>query len=550
MSISTTALTWFVPLLKVIRELRINKIIAIHGSRGPRLRSTGTSRGFGCDHSVLDELGSIQVSIDVRVRFQGRNRWGGYSIVSLVALVSDVAFATATMERRHQSAAVHCSINAGPVGSQYGIFFAAYVINRNADIFIAIGLQYGFRSLQWLITVPPIIIVLVFKVYTTRVFDSKFRYYIPTEEELQAAKVHSERADAKGNRLEKRFGHPALHAELFTPMLHAKMMPLLSQVYSGKIGREQAKLDEYGGQKMEAQVVGDGIKIAAIDQVFCLSRCSQRCAYICHSGTSNTTPRSTDATVANLIGTLIPSPPLPTSMVTALQIFKPRNHNSTPAAQPSYQATTAILLADPTALHRLFLKSSLSSRVWIPRMSLYSAHARCTISSNKALPQSSLCLRRRCIGRELPPCRERPPYIGRNGLMGGTKYTVRSVVRVPSWIQTQAHIWTEAAVPLLRERVRLWGNTHHNTSNNKDLIRLSNNIHHRVHRKILITSLAEGLIKDTNRRVSPCVSLCYTYACYLAPRIIVDHLLCTFTTTFLAYNLACPTPQTTSFCRW
>lgn len=81
------------------------------------------------------------------------------------------------------------------------------------------------------------------------------------------AKVHSERADARGNRLEKRFGHPALHADLFTPMLHAKMMPLLSQVYRGKIGRDQAKLDEYGGQKMEAHLVEGGIKIAAIDQV-------------------------------------------------------------------------------------------------------------------------------------------------------------------------------------------------------------------------------------------------------------------------------------------
>ena len=45
------------------------------------------------------------------------------------------------------------------------------------------------------------------------------------------------------------------------------MMPLLSQVYSGKIGKEQTKLDEYGGQKMEAQIVEGGIKIAAIDQV-------------------------------------------------------------------------------------------------------------------------------------------------------------------------------------------------------------------------------------------------------------------------------------------
>ena len=131
----------------------------------------------------------------------------------------------------------------------------------------AIGLQYQFKSLQWLSTIPPILIVIVFKIYVNRRFDSAFRYYNPTDEELRQAKVYSERADNKGNRLEKRFGHPALHAELFTPMLHLKMMPLLSQVYKGKIDRDQAKLDEYGGQKMEAQVVEGGIKIAAIDQV-------------------------------------------------------------------------------------------------------------------------------------------------------------------------------------------------------------------------------------------------------------------------------------------
>lgn len=131
---------------------------------------------------------------------------------------------------------------------------------------IAIGLQYQFRSLQWLSTLPPILIVIGFKIYINRTFLPSFRYYIPTESEIKDARIHSERGDARGNRLEKRFGHPALHADLFTPMLHAKMVPLLSQVYSGKIGRDEAKLDEYGGMKMEAQVV-EGIKIAAIDQV-------------------------------------------------------------------------------------------------------------------------------------------------------------------------------------------------------------------------------------------------------------------------------------------
>ncbi|KAJ7582576.1 hypothetical protein C8J56DRAFT_1005551 [Mycena floridula] len=140
------------------------------------------------------------------------------------------------------------------------------VVMMQILLVLTIGIQHGFRSLQWLSAIPPILIVAVFKYYINRTFDDKFRYFIPTEEEIRTAKVHSERADARGNRLEKRFGHPALIAELFTPMLHAKMMPLLSQVYSGKIGKEQTKLDEYGGQKMEAQVVEGGIKIAAIDQ--------------------------------------------------------------------------------------------------------------------------------------------------------------------------------------------------------------------------------------------------------------------------------------------
>jgi calcium permeable stress-gated cation channel len=140
------------------------------------------------------------------------------------------------------------------------------VVFMQALMVLTIGLQYGFKTLYWISTIPPIFIVAIFKIYLSRTFGNPFRYYTPLEEELRAAKVHSERADLKGNRLERRFGHPSLHAELFTPMLHAKMMPLLGQVYNGKIGKDQAKLDEYGGQKMEAQVVEGGIKIAAIEQ--------------------------------------------------------------------------------------------------------------------------------------------------------------------------------------------------------------------------------------------------------------------------------------------
>jgi calcium permeable stress-gated cation channel len=124
----------------------------------------------------------------------------------------------------------------------------------------------GWRSYKWTSSIPPILIVIGFKIYLKR-FVRVFKYWEPSPAELSAAQVHSERADIKGNRLGKRFGHPALHSELFTPMLHANMMPLLPQVFAGKISTAQAKMNEMGGQKLEASVVAGGVMIASVDQV-------------------------------------------------------------------------------------------------------------------------------------------------------------------------------------------------------------------------------------------------------------------------------------------
>ncbi|KAI9465279.1 hypothetical protein BJY52DRAFT_1388541 [Lactarius psammicola] len=140
------------------------------------------------------------------------------------------------------------------------------VMLMQALMLLTMGLQYGWRSFAWVAGIPPFIIVILFKVYIDRVFARPFRYYVPTEAELRNAQVHSQRGDVRGNRLEKRFGHPALHAELFTPMLHANMMPLLAQVYSGRLNSEQTKMREYGGQQLDARILPGGIKIAGVDQ--------------------------------------------------------------------------------------------------------------------------------------------------------------------------------------------------------------------------------------------------------------------------------------------
>lgn len=50
-------------------------------------------------------------------------------------------------------------------------------------------------------------------------------------------------------------------------MLHAKMMHLLPMVYKGNLANDKAKLNEYGGQSMDARITADGLKIAAVEQV-------------------------------------------------------------------------------------------------------------------------------------------------------------------------------------------------------------------------------------------------------------------------------------------
>ena len=131
---------------------------------------------------------------------------------------------------------------------------------------LTVGLQYSFKSLYWLATIPPVLFIIIFKMYIHRFLQPSFNYYMPSQEELREAQVHSRRHDASRNRLEKRFGHPALHSDLFTPMVHANMTNLLSQVYSGKVSNSHTKLDEMGGQSTNAVVAG-GIKIAGIQEV-------------------------------------------------------------------------------------------------------------------------------------------------------------------------------------------------------------------------------------------------------------------------------------------
>lgn len=102
----------------------------------------------------------------------------------------------------------------------------------HAFLWLTMGLQLGW--MKSIVTLPPLVVVISFKFFLKSTFDSRFTWYIPTGAEF--SQVHKHNADARKNRLMKRFGHPSLHAELFTPMIHKDHQKLLADVYRGRIG--------------------------------------------------------------------------------------------------------------------------------------------------------------------------------------------------------------------------------------------------------------------------------------------------------------------------
>ena len=134
------------------------------------------------------------------------------------------------MERRHQSPARVAGPHAPVDDPEYAFAICFnHSLVANLLTLLAIILRLGFFHWIWTATLPPILFVGIFKFWLTRQFDQKFRWYLPSDDSVRKTHVHSANADNQGHRLEKRFGHPALYADLFTPMVHAKMVHLLPQ---------------------------------------------------------------------------------------------------------------------------------------------------------------------------------------------------------------------------------------------------------------------------------------------------------------------------------
>ncbi|KAH7131522.1 hypothetical protein B0J13DRAFT_105778 [Dactylonectria estremocensis] len=88
--------------------------------------------------------------------------------------------------------------------------------------------------------VPLPFLMLGFKLYCSKVFDQKMRFFSTHDAVRHSETGPQKESRNRSDRLASRFGHPALYKPLITPMVHSKAQNLLPAIYKGRLtdGRE------------------------------------------------------------------------------------------------------------------------------------------------------------------------------------------------------------------------------------------------------------------------------------------------------------------------
>ncbi|KAK0548806.1 hypothetical protein OC845_003425 [Tilletia horrida] len=181
-------------------------------------------------------------------------------LVPLVVIFSAIAFWISSVVYKYQLMYVFTTKNESGGGLWRVVInrMLVCIVFMQLILTLCIALDQGY--IKSVATLPPILFVLAFKLYCRKTFDRHFTWYIPSSVELAKEVVHT--GDSRHHRLQRRFGHPALHERLFTPMVHANIKHMLPRVYSGRI-EEMTKLD---GETMATTNVTGGLKIAAVEE--------------------------------------------------------------------------------------------------------------------------------------------------------------------------------------------------------------------------------------------------------------------------------------------
>ena len=102
-------------------------------------------------------------------------------------------------------------------------------------------------------------LMLGFKWYCKKTFDDDMHYYVRTGMQDAENLAIGSKPKKVGDRVLAKFGHPALHRSLMTPMVHAKAKEVLGQVYRGRLSSDAGQGVAYSDialEPMSAQEAG------------------------------------------------------------------------------------------------------------------------------------------------------------------------------------------------------------------------------------------------------------------------------------------------------
>ena len=106
-----------------------------------------------------------------------------------------------------------------------------------ANVFMALVLMARGTWNMLIVMIPLPLLLIGFKIYCARTFDAQMTYYTKaTLKDPSTLAEAGQKARRGHEKVASRFGHPALHKKLMTPMVHAKAQQALSQLYRGRLG--------------------------------------------------------------------------------------------------------------------------------------------------------------------------------------------------------------------------------------------------------------------------------------------------------------------------
>ncbi|RDA94037.1 hypothetical protein CP533_5300 [Ophiocordyceps camponoti-saundersi (nom. inval.)] len=120
--------------------------------------------------------------------------------------------------------------------------FVLATILSNLVVLLTCWVRGEGTHIQFYAAAPLPLVMVAFKLYCRRAFDSKIRWYSTRlSAKLHDPALHKE-PRLRSEKLSTRFGHPALYKPLITPMVHSKAQNLLPSVYRGRLtdGRDAA----------------------------------------------------------------------------------------------------------------------------------------------------------------------------------------------------------------------------------------------------------------------------------------------------------------------